>query len=296
MHNPSSSHIIPPTRAVRYNGGVPTLPRHPKVDHIFYYPVKGLGGTTLADASVAPGRGIAFDRQFGLATTPTTTPADSLTARGTWQPWHAFLSLKKTPACMELIACMREVDGQQHLVIRHRRSGNEAVGNPDNPADRQRLEAFIRDGMLLPAGQPLFLIDCKDEPIWDEQGMPLSLVNADTAAALGALCGGLTADEVIIRLRPNIVFSGMPMWGEESTAGTIRTIPCESAGSTEVQLDIARPIPRCAATTVNPATSEIDINIPQVLVRARGHNECGIYAHTTTGGKLAVDDRLHFIP
>ena len=54
----------------------------------------------------------------------------------------------------------------------------------------------------------------------------------------------------------------------------------------EVHLKGFKRTVRCAATTVNPATAERDMNIPRLLADAFGHSDCGIYARIESGGRL----------
>lgn len=254
----------------------------PTIEHIYCYPVKGLGGYALSETTLSPDKGIPFDRQYGLAFTPNAT--DSLKKADTpWRPWEFFLSLKKTPACVHFSAHIKIDNGTPLLTIRHR-NGEQASGNPDDPQHRRALEQFIQDGLQRPAAEPVRLID-SDQPLWDDK-VSLSLVNASTAVALG---DGLPLSEMVTRLRPNIVFTGMPAWQEESQHGS-------RVRSSQVQLKIMGGIPRCAATKVNPQTAERDFNIPQVLVKTRGHNECGIFASIEGAGKIAIGSPLHFAP
>ena len=58
------------------------------------------------------------------------------------------------------------------------------------------------------------------------------------------------------------------------------------------RLRVARPIERCAATNVNPATAERDLNLPRALMRGFGHVHMGVYAAVTEGGEVAVGDAL----
>ena len=58
------------------------------------------------------------------------------------------------------------------------------------------------------------------------------------------------------------------------------------------RLRVIAPITRCAATEVNPATAERDLDIVGALLRHFGHNLMGIYAEVTEGGAIAVGDTL----
>ena len=56
------------------------------------------------------------------------------------------------------------------------------------------------------------------------------------------------------------------------------------------RLKIVKRIVRCAATEVDPDTGIRDLPIPQTLLQAFGHNDCGIYGEVIAGGPIAVGD------
>jgi len=55
---------------------------------------------------------------------------------------------------------------------------------------------------------------------------------------------------------------------------------------------VVSPITRCAATQVNPATAQRDLDIVAALGRAFGHINMGVYAEVVAGGEVAVGDAL----
>jgi uncharacterized protein YcbX len=55
---------------------------------------------------------------------------------------------------------------------------------------------------------------------------------------------------------------------------------------------VSRPIVRCAATEVDPATAERDRPIPADLHRLYGHVWCGIYLQVVSGGQIRIGDRV----
>ena len=63
-------------------------------------------------------------------------------------------------------------------------------------------------------------------------------------------------------------------------------------GESDARLRVIAPIVRCAATSVNPATAERDMNIPAILQREFGHNHMGVYGEVVSGGAVAVGDTL----
>ncbi|MGH7116399.1 MAG: MOSC domain-containing protein, partial [Stellaceae bacterium] len=92
-----------------------------------------------------------------------------------------------------------------------------------------------------------------------------------------------------IRFRANVYFDGAPAWSEldwiggEITLGTAR-------------LRVVSPITRCAATQVNPATAERDLDIVAALGHAFGHINMGVYAEVSAGAEIAIGDELRGPP
>ena len=88
-----------------------------------------------------------------------------------------------------------------------------------------------------------------------------------------------------LRFRANVYFDGVPAWEEHNWIGT--TLAVDNA-----RLKVIATITRCAATEVNPATAERDLDIVGALQRGFGHNLMGIYAEVAAGGDIAVGDAL----
>ena len=55
---------------------------------------------------------------------------------------------------------------------------------------------------------------------------------------------------------------------------------------------IVKRIVRCAATNVDPATGVRDLTIPDTLMSAFGHMDCGVYAEVLAPGEIAIGDVL----
>ena len=51
-------------------------------------------------------------------------------------------------------------------------------------------------------------------------------------------------------------------------------------------------IDRCAATNVNPASGDVDMNIPLSLRKGFGHIDCGVHAKVIMGGTIRPGDSI----
>ena len=262
------------------------------VNSIYYYPIKGLGGTALCETEVSEA-GLPFDRRFGIAYTDVlpaastrgsslpaaSTRGSSLPAASTrgsslpehWRPWDYFISLKRHPQAFSLRAAA-VAEGDSVILTLHHKDGSQLSGNPDDTKERRALEDFISAALQLPQ---LRLIDSHASPLWDEQGMTLSLMNTDSIADLAAVTGQpLTAT----RFRANILFS-TTAWAEENWR--------EEIAIGKARLKQICLIPRCKATECNPDSGAYDCKPPQLLMQHRGQNALGLYTTVTRGGALA---------
>jgi uncharacterized protein len=56
------------------------------------------------------------------------------------------------------------------------------------------------------------------------------------------------------------------------------------------RMTVFKPIVRCAATHVDPATAERDMDVVKALFDNYGHMHLGIYVHVTDSGRVTVGD------
>ena len=247
-----------------------------RIDNIICYPLKGAGGFPLHETSLTK-KGIAHDRRFGIAfgeESPAAAIADEK-----WKPWNHYHSLKKTAMLARLSVAVRDA-GDGHVVLCINNGGESAEGNPAVAEECAVLESFLQSTL---SDSRLRLIDSAARPLWDEDGVPLTLLNSGSVTALSDAEG---KDLSASRFRANIVFSGVSAWLEETFS--------KEARIREVGLMLAGGVPRCAATTVNPETAERDANVPEILCRHRSHNRMGLFAKVVSGGDIAVGDEIHF--
>ena len=145
---------------------------------------------------------------------------------------------------------------------------------------------------------------------WDEvfsevAGQPVRLVRGDTgafdvagltligAASTAALSGSDAPDAVDPRrFRMNVEFAGGDPLVEDSWDG------CELILGDAV-VRVGGPVKRCAATTRNPDTGEIDLQTLKLIGGLKGRQEhapwgpgfyLGVYAEVLVPGRVAVGD------
>ncbi|RAK56644.1 MOSC domain-containing protein [Phenylobacterium deserti] len=86
-----------------------------------------------------------------------------------------------------------------------------------------------------------------------------------------------------MRFRANVYVEGWEPWIENDWTGQ----PLMLGG---VETQVFKPTIRCAATHVNPATAQRDLEITRALFENYGHMNCGVYLQVTAAGRLAVGD------
>ena len=82
------------------------------------------------------------------------------------------------------------------------------------------------------------------------------------------------------KLYAKLYVEGWPAWSELDLVGREITV------GHAARLKVVKRIQRCAATDVDPATGIRDLAIPQTLLRAFGHTDCGIYGEVVAGGAI----------
>jgi uncharacterized protein YcbX len=243
--------------------------------HLYRFPVKGLRAEALDAARVAAGGGLPEDRRFAIVRgNARVDPA----APG-WLPKQRCVMLMRD-AELARLACRVDFD-----------AGTIDLAEPDTPPCRAsfataegwgRLEAFLNAFLGARPDGPVRLVEAGRLSFTDVPQNCLSLVNLASVAALGTAVGQ-TLDP--LRFRANLYVAGAPAWAEFDWVGHRLTLG-------DVTLRIASRIPRCAATAVNPATAERDVNLVKALRAHFGHVDMGVYGEVERGGRLAVGDTL----
>ena len=141
------------------------------------------------------------------------------------------------------------------------------------------LQRWFKDR---PTGAPVLAPARSDGGYWDFSDTALSIVNLETVREI-ARTAGRTIDP--LRFRANIYIDGLPAWREFGLVG--RSVV---AGST--RLDVLRGIARCNATSIDPTSSEVDMNMPVHLRQTYGHIFCGVYAQVEGAGSLHAGDAV----
>ncbi len=244
------------------------------VTRICRYPVKGLSAESLERADLQPGEGIPEDRRFALA--HGTTQYDPDAPR--WLPKTSFLMLMRNERLAALDTAFDAATG----VLSVQRNGKiVARGDVTTAVGRAMVEDFFAAYMARETrGRPRLVEAPRAHPFSDHANPVLSVINLASVQDLERVVG---APVDPVRFRANLYLEGAPPWAEFGWID--REIDLGGA-----RLRVTARIDRCAATNVNPATAERDLNVPKALQRGYGHVDMGVYAAVVSGGTVAVGD------
>lgn len=245
---------------------------------LWRYPVKGLSPEVLQHTTLQPGEGLPGDRRYAVA--HGNTPFDPATP--SWLPKHNFLMLAKNPSLAALTT--RWIDVAHTLTI-ERKGRQVARGDLTTPVGRamiaEFLGAYLKDEVR---GTP-HLVEAPGHMFSDHKNKVISLFSEASLQDLGRVTGQSLDPR---RFRCNMMLSGLRPWEEFSWVGRELTV-----GS--IRLRVTSRIDRCPATSANPDTGKVDINIPRALKAGFGHIDFGVYAEVVEGGPVAVGDALSLV-
>ena len=87
------------------------------------------------------------------------------------------------------------------------------------------------------------------------------------------------------RFRANIYASGGGAWCERELIGKTITI-------NDINFFVSEEIPRCSATNLKPKTSNITMNLPNLLKKTYDHINMGIFLIPQNNGNIFFDDEI----
>lgn len=253
-----------------------------RVASIYRYPVKGLSPEPLERVALTPGECLPHDRRFAIAKASTRFDP----AQPAWLPKTKFFMLMHD----ETLAQLRTRFDEESGMLTVERDGRTLLrARITDDAERATIDAFFAEFLKDAPGNPPRIVEAPGHTFSDAQQKPdsttykyVSLVNL---ASVGELEKVVQIAVDPLRFRANFYLSGLSAWNERDCVGSeIR------AGN--ARLRVVSPITRCAATSVNPATAERDLNIPAILQKEFGHNCMGVYAEVVAGGEVAKNDRV----
>ena len=158
----------------------------------------------------------------------------------------------------------------------------------DDAADRARFTDWLALRLGDEAKGPLKLIDAGPRHrFMDSMRGRVSVLNLASVRDLEQRLGRPVDP---LRFRANLWVEGWApwvenQWGGGSDGGAVLTVG-------DVTLRGDKPITRCAATEVDPATGERDLPVVKSLFDLYGHVLTGLYCSIETGGRISRGDLI----
>ncbi len=245
---------------------------------LYRHPVKGFTPEPLARATLAAGGPFPGDRLRAVEVGPSGFDPDA--------PAHIskmrFAVLARLPEIARVRTRWDETSDILHVSAEGAPDLAVRLGDAD---DERRLEAWLTDFLGEEATAPLKLLDGAGHRFMDHPKGDVSVLNLASVRDLEARMG---APVDPLRFRANVWVEGWPAWVENDWTG--REIALGAA-----RLKVVKPIVRCIATHVDPATGTRDMDVLSALDAHYGHRWCGLYLSVETGGVLALGDRAELI-
>jgi uncharacterized protein YcbX len=249
---------------------------------LYRYPVKGLSAEPLRRVALSPGRCLPHDRRFAIALPSTQFDP----ANPQWLSKTHFIMLMRDEKLARLHTRFDADSGD--LIVEE--NGRELLREILTEAgSARRVAAFFEAFLSGLVEGPLRVVEAPGHTFADARKKPnaaadqyVSLINRASIAALERAIG---APVDPIRFRANVYFDGIPEWVEHDWLGNEITVG-------DARLRIVSAITRCAATQVNPATAERDLDVVGTLQRTFGHNLMGVYGEVIRGGQMAIGNTI----
>jgi uncharacterized protein YcbX len=242
---------------------------------LYRYPVKGLSPEPLTGAALAVGQTVPADRRYAIAN----GALDFDPAHPKHFPKIRFLMLMRD----ERLAALRSRFDDSSTTLRIAYNNAEvARGDLSTAAGRVAIEDFFAANFTKELKGPPKILEAPGHSFSDVAAKVVSIVNLASVSEIENAVGQPVDP---LRFRANLYVEGWPAWRELESMGRDIRIG-------RVRLRVTRNIVRCAATNVDPATTERDMNIPKTLMDRFGHTHCGVYAEVIAGGDVAPGDRI----
>lgn len=244
-----------------------------RLQAIYRHPVKGFTPEQLQEAELTAGGYFPCDRIYAVEDGP--SPFDE--SAPAFVAKHAFAVLAKLPEVAR--ARTRYDEASATLTV-------AAEGCPglsarlDRPEGRRAFEHWLTDLLGDKAAGPLKVVSAPGHHFTDNPKGFVSILNLESLRDLGRRLG---RDVDPRRFRANLHVEGWPAWAENGCVGGRVAV-----GAAE--LEVYKPIVRCAATELNPASAVRDLEVPKALFDHYGHVLCGVYASVVRGGRVGEGD------
>jgi uncharacterized protein len=245
------------------------------IESLFRHPVKGFTPERIDHAQLEPGAAFPGDRLYALEDGPCGFDPDR----------PGFISKQRFAVLAKIAAVAKartRFDDATGLFNAEAEALAPLTVNLEERAGQDAFAAWMAELLGDAAKGPLRLIDGRGHRFLDHPSGHVSIVNLASVRDLEQKLGRPLDP---LRFRANLYVEGWPAWAENDWTGRPMTLG-------QVEAEVFKPIVRCAAPGVDPATAIRDLDVPAELFRHYGHLHCGIYVQVTRGGQIREGDAV----
>ena len=248
-----------------------------QVAELWQFPIKGLGGTTIAEASLTAGGYFPGDRLYAIGNGHSKwddTPA------GTWMKKSFFLQIMK----FEQLAALQCGFANSQLSI-SRNGTTELIADMDSADGRDAIDSYFAQlmGDLVPGAPRLMKID---SGAYTDTNKPW--ISFGGTASLEAFAKATDTVADARRFRLNMIMETSEPFIEASLIG-------KDVAIGDMHCQVVEPVGRCAAIDVDPETAERGPSYLRHMQSAFGHTDLGVFAQVTKGGTIRPGDTLRIL-
>ena len=247
------------------------------VKSLWRHPIKGFTPEALDEAVLSEGLCFPCDRLFAVEDGPSGFDPEA--------PAHIskrkFTVLAKIAKVAQVRTRFDEATGDLHASLD---DGSWIVARLTETKGREAFAGWLTQVLGDEVNGPLKVLPAPGaHRFMDDANGFISIINLASVRDLAARIGRPVDPR---RFRANLYVEGWPAWSENQASGS--TISLGEAEAVAV-----KPITRCMATHVDPATGERDMDVVRSLFEAYGHHHCGLYARVTRSGLVELEDAAH---
>jgi uncharacterized protein YcbX len=251
-----------------------------RVAALYRYPVKGLSPEPLEYVALKPGEFFPGDRIYAIEN----GPSGFNPAAPVHQPKIKFLMLARNA---RLAALTTRYDARTTMLSVQQDGIEVAAGELATAEGRGAIERFFDWFCASEMRGPARVLTARAGfRFTDSRAGFVSLINLASVEALAE-----KAQRALhpLRFRANLYLEGLQPWQEFALVG-------QKLRAGALELEITKPIDRCAAVDVVPGRGRRDTDLVATMERAFAHHDCGVYARIVAGGELGVGDELRLAP
>jgi hypothetical protein len=249
-----------------------------RIASLWRHPVKGFTPERLAEAELTAGGYFPCDRIYAVEDGPSGFDP----AAPAFVPKQKFTVL----ATIAEVAKARTAYDEASGVLTAAAEGRPAFeGALTTAAGREAFAAWLAGLLGEAASGPLKVVEAPGHRFTDHPLGHVSIINLASVRDLEQRVGRPVDP---LRFRANLYVEGWPAWAENGAVGArVRLGPARAK--------VFKPIVRCAATHVDPATGERDLDVVAALHANFGHLFCGIYVQVEAGAVIAEGDMAEIL-